>query len=215
MPLVAAVLNDLDGLLVNSEQLYLEANQRYFKQFNLEFTADMHRQGTGRKFDQWIKTVFPAIPLSGSEILARRNEIFFQLAEQKLALLPGAQEYLDMVSHHFVNALVTSSQQDYLDVVFRKTGIHTCFDLVIDGAMVQTGKPDPECYLLAARTLAVDPQQCLVFEDAPSGVQAGKAAGMRVVTIPSPFVTKDPALAQADFRLSSLTEVTVDWIKAL
>jgi beta-phosphoglucomutase len=141
--------------------------------------------------------------------------MFFALAEEKLALLPGALAYLQMASRNFVNALVTSSRQDYLDIVFRKTGIHTCFDLVIDGSMVRQGKPDPECYLMAARMLDVDPKDCLVFEDAPSGVLAGKAAGMRVVNIPSPYVTGDLDLSKADFHLSSLSQAALPWIESL
>jgi len=215
MTQIRAILNDMDGMLVNSEQLYLEANKIYFKKLNLEFTRDMHQQGTGRKFDKWIPTLFPNIPLTGEEILAERNKVFFQLAEEKLELLPGAREYLEMVSHNFTNALVTSSRRDYLDIVFRKTGIHTCFDLIIDASMVKEGKPDPECYLLAAQMLDVDPNQCLVFEDAPSGVLAGKAARMKVVNIPSLYVIGDSDLKQADFHFDSFKEISLEWIQSL
>jgi HAD superfamily hydrolase (TIGR01509 family) len=212
---ITAVLNDLDGLLVNSEQLYLEANQIYFKKFGKDFTAAMHGRGAGRKFDVWIKTVYPDLSLSGEQILNERNEVFFELAEEKLALLPGVREYLEMASRNFKNALVTSSRQDYLDIVFRKTGIHTCFDLIIDGSMVQRGKPDPEGYLIAARELGEEPENCLVFEDAPSGVLSGKAAGMRVVNIPSPYVKDDPDLKRADFHFDSMEDVSLEWIRSL
>lgn len=205
----------MDGLLVNSEQLYLEANQEYFKQFGIEFTAAMHAQGTGRRFDQWMPTLFPDISLSGEEMLAGRNKIFFKLAEEKLELLSGAREYLEMVSRNFKNALVTSSRLDYLDIVFRKTGIHTCFDLVVDAQMVKQGKPNPECYLMAAEMLGVNPEECLVFEDAPSGVLSGKAAGMQVVNIPSPHVKDSPDLERADFHLSSIKEATLEWLQEL
>jgi HAD superfamily hydrolase (TIGR01509 family) len=215
MPKVTAILNDLDGLLVNSEQLHLQANQEYFKQFGIMFTEELHGQGAGRKFDKWIPTIFPDLPVSGEEALAGRDKIFFKLAEQKLELLPGALEYLQMVSHNFKNALVTSSRPDYFDIVFRKTGIHTCFDLIVDATMVQQGKPDPECYLIAAKMLGVEPQQCLVFEDAPAGVLAGKAAGMRVANIPSPYVKGNPDLARADFHLASIKDATLAWIKSI
>jgi HAD superfamily hydrolase (TIGR01509 family) len=215
MAQIKAILNDMDGLLVNSERLYLEANQQYFKQFGLEFTAKMHGRGAGRKFDKWIPIVFPDLPVSGEQALVERNKLFFKLVEQKLVLLPGAMEYLQMVSHNFANALVTSSRQDYLDIVFRKTGIHTCFDLVVNASMVKQGKPDPECYQLAAQMLGVMPQECLVFEDAPSGVLAGKAAGMRVVNIPSQYVKNDPDLMQADFHFETIKDVTLDWIQSL
>lgn len=213
MAQITAILNDMDGLLVNSEQLYLEANKVYFSQFGIDFTEAMHAKGTGRRFDQWMPILFPDIPQSGEEMLAGRNKIFFELAEQKLELLPGAQKYLEMVSRNFKNALVTSSRQDYLDIVFRKTGIHTCFDLVVDAQMVKNGKPNPECYLMAAQMLAVNPDECLVFEDAPSGVLAGKAAGMKVVNIPSPFVKGSSELKKADFHLDNISEVTLEWIQ--
>lgn len=212
---ISTILNDLDGLLVNSEQLYLEANQEYFKQFGIDFTAAMHAKGTGRRFDQWMPTLFPDIPLSGEEMLEGRNEVFFKLAEENLELLPGAKDYLEMVSRNFKNALVTSSRKDYLDIVFRKTGIHTCFDLVVDAQMVKQGKPNPECYLLAASMLAVSPEECLVFEDAPSGVLAGKAAGMRVLNIPSPYVKESPELRSADFHLESIEDVSLGYIQSL
>ncbi len=212
---VSAVLNDMDGLLVNSEQLYLEANQAYFKQFGLTFTPEMHGRGAGRKFDKWIPTVFPDLPVSGEDVLRQRNDIFFKLAEEKLELLPGALEYLKMVSKNFINALVTSSGKDYLDIVFRKTGIHTCFDLVVDASMVVQGKPDPECYLIASKMLNVSPDQCLVFEDAPSGVIAGKAAGMKVVNIPSPYVTGSKDLEKADYHLLSIEDASLEYIRGL
>lgn len=215
MSRVTTILNDLDGLLINSEQVYLEANQIYFKKFGMTFTALMHGQGAGRKFDTWIKTVFPGIPLSGEQILRERNEVFFTLAEQKIALLPGVQTYLEMVSNNFKNALVTSSRRDYLDIVFRKTKIGHYFDLIVDGGMVHRGKPDPEGYMIAAKGLAELPENCLVFEDAPSGVIAGKAAGMRVVNIPSPFVLDDPELRQADFHFKSMENISETWIRSL
>lgn len=147
--------------------------------------------------------------------MAGRNKVFFKLAEEKLELLPGVREYLETVSRNFKNALVTSSRLDYLDIVFRKTGIHTCFDLIVDAQMVKHGKPDPECYLMAAQMLGVEPAECLVFEDAPSGVLAGKAAGMRVVNIPSPYVKGDPDLKKADFHFESIQDITLDWLESL
>lgn len=215
MSRIKAVLIDLDGLLVNSEHLYLEANIIYFRRLNKKFTVEMHRQGTGKKFDIWIRTIFPDINKSGEEILEGRNAIFFELAEERLELLPGALEFLNIVSVNFKNALVTSSRQDYLDIVYRRTGINTCFDVVVDGSMVKNGKPEPESYLLAAERLDVDKKSCLVFEDSPAGVKAGLAASMLVVNIPSQFVKGDRLLNKASYKFSSLSEVKLNWIKSL
>jgi 16S rRNA pseudouridine516 synthase len=206
-----AALIDMDGFLINSEQLYLEANITYFKQFNFEFTEALHRQGTGKKFDKWITSVVP-LDKSGEEILKERNVIFFDLVRQKLALLAGAKELLELLHSKFKTALVTSSERDYIDLVFEKTHIEQYFDLQITGDMVTLGKPDPECYLMAAEQLKVEPSECIVFEDAPSGILAGKNAGMKVIAVPSPYVKGNSVFKQADIVLDNLHEITYEII---
>jgi len=207
--MIKAALIDLDGFLVNSEELYLEANQIYFKKFNFNFTEDLQRQGAGQKFAEWIKTIVP-IDKSGEEILKERNIIFFDLVRKKLKLLPGAKTFLDKIHKTFKTALVSSSKQDYVDLVFQITKIKKYFDVVVTGEMVKHGKPDPECYLYTAKLLGILPQECIVFEDAPSGVLAGKNAGMRVVAVPSRFVKGDPLIDKADVVLNNLNEAALE-----
>ncbi len=202
-------LIDMDGFLINSEHLYLEANKIYFKQFNFEFTEELHRQGTGKKFNKWITTVFPT-DKSGEEILKERNVVFMELVREKLELLEGAKDLLIMLRKNFKTALVTSTERSYVDIVFEKTGIGEYFDLLITGDMVSHGKPDPECYLTAAQKLGVTPDECLVFEDAPSGILAGKNAGMKVIAVPSPYVKGDEAFQKADIVVDTLKEITLE-----
>lgn len=209
--MIKAALIDLDGLLVNSEQLYLEANKIYFKQFNFDFTEDIHRQGMGKKFDKWITEVVN-INKPGEEILQERNAIFFTLVKQKLSLLSGAKELLILLRSHFSTALVTSSQRASIDIVFKKTHIRQFFDLVVTEEMVTHGKPDPECYLIDAQRLQVTPQECAVFEDAPNGVLAGKNAGMKIIAVPSQYVKRDEAFQKADLLLDTLSQITLQKI---
>ncbi len=204
----------MDGFLVNSEELYLEANKIYFKQYNLEFTEELHRQGTGKKFDKWIKTVM-SIDKSGEELLRERNVVFFDLVKKKLKLLDGAENFLQMVSQNFKTALVTSSKKDYIDLVFNITGISNYFHELITGEMVSKGKPDPQCFLIGADKLKVLGEECVVFEDAPSGVMAGKNAKMKVIAVPSRFVKGDESFELADLVLDSIKEITVKIIKSL
>ncbi|OGC56101.1 hypothetical protein A2797_01890 [candidate division WWE3 bacterium RIFCSPHIGHO2_01_FULL_48_15] len=206
-----AALIDMDGLLINSEHLYLEANKIYFKKFNFEFTEELHRQGTGKKFNKWITTVFPT-DKSGEEILKERNVVFTELVREKLELLDGARELLIMLHKNFKTALVTSTERSYVDLVFAKTKIGQYFNILITGDMVSHGKPDPECYLVAAQKLGVSAEVCIVFEDAPSGVLAGKNAGMKVVAVPSPYVKGDEAFQKADIVMNTLQEITLEKI---
>lgn len=212
--MVKATLIDLDGFLVNSEELYLEANKLYFDPLGMRFTEKHHREGTGRRFEEWIKTVVN-IDKSGEEILKERNLIFFKLVKTKLRLLPGARNFLNEMKQNFKTALVTSSKKDYVDLVFDITKIQDFFDLVITGELPKKGKPDPDCYLLAAKKLNVKTSECVVFEDAPNGVLAGKNAGMRVVAIPSKYVEKDPTFEKADLVLSSFSELSLEKIRSL
>ena len=206
-----AALIDMDGFLINSEHLYLEANKMYFRKFNFEFTEELHRQGTGKKFNKWIITVFPT-DKSGEEILKERNVVFMDLVREKLELLDGARELLMLLHKNFKTALVTSTERGYVDVVFEKTKIGEYFDLLITGDMVSHGKPDPECYLIAAQKLGVSVEECVVFEDAPSGILSGKNAGMKVIAVPSPYVKGDEAFQKADVVVDTLREITLEKI---
>lgn len=198
-------LFDLDGLLINSEELYLAANKTYFKQFGFDFTEELHKQGTGKKFAEWIKTV-TNIDLDGATILAERNKVYFELAKTRLKLMPGAKEILEHAKTHGKTALVTSSNNDYVEFVFDHTGIAPCFDVIVAGDHVTKGKPDPEGYLKAAEMLHVEPSTCIVFEDAPNGVEAGKNADMKVVAVPSPYVKGDQVFKTADLLLDTLAD---------
>jgi HAD superfamily hydrolase (TIGR01509 family) len=209
--MIKAALIDMDGFLINSEHLYLEANKIYFKQFNFEFTEELHRQGTGKKFNKWITTVFPT-DKSGEEILKERNVVFRELVQEKLELLDGARELLIVLHKNFKTALVTSTERNYVDMVFEKTKIGEYFDLLITGDMVSHGKPDPECYLIAAQKLGVSVEECVVFEDAPSGILSGKNAGMKVIAVPSPYVKGDEAFQKADVVVDTLQEITLEKI---
>lgn len=212
--MIKAVLIDLDGLLINSESLYFEANKIYFKQYNFKFTEELHHQGTGKKFALWIKTV-TNINKTGEEILKERNKIFFKFVKQKLKLMPGVDIFLKTVKRYYHTAMVTSSKKDYIKLVFSLVKINKYFDLIVSGEDVGKGKPDPECYLLAAKKFGVKPCECLVVEDAPNGVMAGLNAGMKILAIPSLYVKKDPIFKKADILLKSFKEFRLSIIKIL
>ena len=90
-----------------------------------------------------------------------------------------------------------------------KTKIAEYFDILVTGDMVTHGKPDPECYNLAAQKLGMKSSECVVFEDAPSGILAGKNAGMKVIAVSSPYVKGDEAFQKADLVVDSLRDITL------
>jgi len=121
--------------------------------------------------------------------------------------MPGAEHFLKLANNHYKTALVTSANKDYVSLVFEVTGIKKYFDVIITGQTVVYGKPDPECYLEAAKSLGVTPVECVVVEDAPSGIMAGKNAGMKVIAVPSYFVKSSPEIGKADLIVDSLEDI--------
>ena len=206
-----AALIDLDGLLIGSEEIFLEANRIYFKQFGLNnFTEEMHRGAIGKKTvvemqgnkDRGIITT----DLTPGELMEGRDAVFRQIAGEKLELTVGALEFLKKIHSKHKTALVTSSLDDYVGFVFDLFDISKFFDVIVTGDMVKQGKPYPDPYLLASQKLNVLPENCVVFEDAPSGVLSGKAAGIRVVAVPNRFVKGDKVFEKADEVFESLVE---------
>src|SRR3989344_3012771 len=203
--MIKAICADLDGLLINSEELYFKANVQYFKILGFTFTAQLQRETTGQKFDIWAKKIHGfQTNKSGSQMLQERDAIFLNLLKTNLALLPGALEFVTMAHLHFKTALVTSAAPSTVEAIFKHINIREFFDVIITGNLVVKGKPNPECYLLAAERLGVKPVECVIFEDAPNGVLAGKKAGMKVIAIPSQFVQGDKQFKLADTAEDSL-----------
>lgn len=212
-----AALIDLDGFLITSEELFFEANRIYFKQFGLEeFTPEMHKAGIGVKAvvemrnykdKGYIKT-----DLGAQQIADGRDKLYWQLAKDRLRLTKGAEEFLQTAKEKFKTAMVTSSNREYVDFVFKLFDIAKYFEEIITGDMIPRGKPNPDPYLVAAKKLGVEPLNCWVFEDAPAGVLSGKAAGMTVVAVPNSFVVGDPVFNKADQVFKDLVQVA-KWLK--
>lgn len=212
-----AALVDLDGFLIGSEEIFLEANRIYFKQFGLDnFTEEMHRSAIGKKAvvemqgykDKGIITT----DLTPEELMEGRDTVFRRIAGEKLELTTGALGFLKKIHSKYKTALVTSSLRDYVTFIYNKFDISQYFGVNVTGDMVTRGKPDPDPYLVAAKKLGVEAGECIVFEDAPAGVLSGKAAGMKVIAVPNRFVRGDKVFEEADAVFESLVEVT-DWLR--
>ncbi len=188
-PLPAAVLWDMDGLLIDSEPLWTIAEHELAERLGGVFTPAMKAAIVGTRLDLAIVLFLEHLDLPVTvESTARESawllQRMVQLFARPLPLQPGAAELLaSVVTAGVPQALVSSSYRVLVDAVLAHgTGP---FTTTLSGDEVGRGKPDPEPYLTAAARLGVDPRQCVVLEDAPSGVAAGEAAGCAVVAVPS------------------------------
>ena len=186
-PTLQGVLFDMDGLLVDSEPIWFEAECAVMARLHGKWSeADQHALVGG------------SLPRTVSYLLARaerpasREEVGRWLVEgmtsllmsRSLAMLPGASELLAEVrAAGLPHALVTSSERPIMDAVLLQLGVR--FTATVCAADVTTSKPAPDPYLLATSLLGTDPRSCVALEDSPNGVASAEAAGCRVVAVPS------------------------------
>ena len=174
-----AFLFDLDGVIIDTESQYDQFWSKAGKDYNSNI----------ENFEKVIKgTTLPDILSRYFSHLSedKRNELEVAIRAFDLQLdtisIPGALEFLSESKKNGIKTgLVTSSDDDKLNMVFRKLPVRQYFDTVVSADRITKGKPDPMCYLLAAKDLNISPENCYVFEDSFSGIAAGNAAGMKVV----------------------------------
>lgn len=184
-----AVIFDMDGLLLDTENLYMQASQELLSQYGKTFDWSLKEKIMGRPSAVSAKIVVEAldIPLTPEAYLAQRQEKLMVLF-QNVAPMPGARELcLHLQANGIMHALATSSTKSLYELKSRahQDWFHG-FNTIVTGddPTIKNGKPAPDIYLLAAKRLGIDPAYCIAFEDSPSGVEAALAAGMTVMAVP-------------------------------
>ncbi len=209
-PTIGAVLFDMDGLLLDTEPIYTRATQQVVAPYGKTFDWSVKSRMIGRPAAVSAQILVDALelPMTPAEYLERRESIMIELFPEAPAK-PGARELAEHLSRQGVPcAVATSSSLPHFEA---KTSRHQdwfeAFQAVVtaDHPDVRHGKPAPDIFLTAARALGASPEACLVFEDAPSGVEAARAAGMSVIAVPDPAMDHAP-FAEADLILSGLAE---------
>ena len=185
-------LFDLDGVLLNTEPIYdlfwNEASKRYGLGID-----NFARLIKGTTLPYIMKKYFSGYSEEFRQQVIRESNAYEET--MPFPPMPGSLEFLRMLKEHGVRTgLVTSSTASKMERVFSQLPIEEQFDTIVTADRITRGKPDPMCYLLAAKDLNVDPADCLVFEDSFNGIQAGTDAGMRVIGLS----TSNPAESLRD-----------------
>ncbi|MGP3957765.1 HAD family hydrolase [Nonomuraea sp. 3N208] len=209
-----AVFFDMDGLLVDSERVWLEIETEVMGRLGGRWTPEHQAHLVGGSME---RTVGYMLAVSGSGVhgdTVRQWMVDGMVARLSagVRVMPGASELLDAVRAGGVPVgLVTSSLKEIADAVLKSVG-RDRFDVVVTADDVSHTKPDPEPYLTAASLLGVEPVRCVVLEDSPNGVAAATAAGCAVVAVPS-LLPVEPAPGR--LVVSSLEQVAVADLRAL
>jgi HAD superfamily hydrolase (TIGR01509 family) len=206
------VVFDLDGVLVDSEPTHERANAEYLASLGATFDPWLSEAMMGRRVRDLTDAVAPLVGLPPEETFAGRERVFWRLLEAgELRAMPGARRSLERLAGAGLPLAVASSgTRAYVEHALDRLGLLHAFAAVVSGEEVHNGKPDPEIYLQAAKRLGAEPADCVAVEDAPHGIAAARAAGMRVVAVPHEL-TAALDLGAADVVVGDLDAAT-DWI---
>lgn len=207
-----AVIFDLDGTLVDSMWMWKAIDVEYLARFGLRCPDDLQKEIEGMSFSEtaaYFKNRFRL-----NESLEEIKDAWVQMSIEKyrreVPLKPGARAFLDYISGRGLAAgIATSNGKAMVDAVLDSLDIRRYFKVVATACEVAAGKPAPDIYLNVAGRLKVAPEDCIVFEDVPAGIQAGKSAGMTVFAIEDEFSLsmEDEKKALADYYIRDYFEL--------
>ncbi|MBI3977977.1 MAG: HAD family phosphatase [Chloroflexi bacterium] len=204
-----AIIFDMDGLLVDSEPLWAEAQRTLLRRRGLSWDPELFRRMMGRRPADAMRTIQQHYRLTG-DTAALTGELIadvLQLYRQGVPLRPGAHDLVAAVAPSHRLAIASSSPREIIETVVALCGWDRLFGVLCSGDEVPRGKPAPDVFLAAATALDVSPVECLVLEDSPTGVAAALAADMTCYAVPSQelFTAADFPCAHA--IIESLVEV--------
>jgi HAD superfamily hydrolase (TIGR01509 family) len=207
----AAVMFDLDGVLVDSEQLWNEAKEAVVRAAGGQWRDEAPFAMIGMNTPEWSAYMHDelGVQLDPAEIaddVVGRVELILR---ERLPLLPGAVRAVRALQERWVLGLASSANRVIIDLVLELAGIADAFTTTVSSDEVAQGKPAPDVYLEAARRAGVDPQRCVAVEDSGNGLRAAAAAGMAVIAVPNPHYPPDAeALALASVQIDTLEPLT-------
>jgi HAD superfamily hydrolase (TIGR01509 family) len=208
---IEAAVFDLDGLLIESEEVWDAVRERYVREQGGRYDSEVQRAMMGMSAPEWSRYLHEVagVPEEPDAINAEVVRRLLADYRRELPLLPGAVDAVRRIAARFPLALASSSNREIIDAVLELAGIADLFRVTVSSEEVARGKPAPDVYLEAARRLGIDAGRCAAVEDSNAGIRSAKAAGMRVIAIPNRSYPPDPqTVATADVVLDSLDELT-------
>lgn len=215
---LAAVIFDLDGVLLDSEAAWVEVKKEFTEETGGHWKESAQWDMLGMSSIEWSRYMHDelGVPVAPERISAEVADRLAQRYRERLPLLPGAVETVRSLAQHWPLALATSSNRNVIDLVLEKAGLADAFAGTVSSEEVERGKPAPDVYLEAARRLDADPADCVAIEDSTNGIRSAHAAGMAVIAVPNrDFPPEEDALALAALVLDSLEELNPERIRSL
>jgi HAD superfamily hydrolase (TIGR01509 family) len=214
---IDAVVFDLDGLLLDTEQVWDEVREALVRERGGHWHDRAQADMMGMSSPEWSRYLHEdlGVPEPPEEL----NRLVVERMEERyrdgLPVIDGAVNAVRRMAERWPLGLASSSNRPLIDLALERMGVADLFRATVSSEEVERGKPAPDVYLEAARRLGVPPERTAAVEDSASGIRAAKAAGLRVVAIPNRhFPPGADVLALADVRLDSLAELTPDAVES-
>ena len=207
---IEAVVFDLDGVIVQSEELWDAARRELAAEHGIDWPEGATDAMMGMSSKEWSRYVHDevGVPDPPEEINRKVLAWVEKRYREKLPWIPGAREAVKRIGAEFPLGLATSSNREIIDIVVEVGGFEDLLKVTVSSEEVERGKPAPDVYLETTRRMGVDPQRTAAVEDSTNGLLAAKAAGMRVIAIPNDaHPPAEEGLAAADVVLSSIEDL--------
>ena len=209
----------MDGVLVNNLDVHREAFAEFFRRYGVERTFDELNRHFGRGNDDIMGDLMPReiVERVGIRELGNQKEaIYREIYAPTITPQPGLLDFLAESEREGLRCAVGSSGfLANVDFVLDKCAIRRYFSAIVAGDQVTKCKPDPEIYLTAASKLGLEPSECIVFEDAEAGIEAGKRAGMVVVALATTFTREFLKTTDADLIIDDFRDISVERLREL
>jgi HAD superfamily hydrolase (TIGR01509 family) len=208
---LAAVVFDLDGVLIDSEPVWDGARRAVVADTGARWRASATSDMMGMSAPEWSRYLRDelGVPLGPDEITERVVARVLASYRRELPLLPGAVAAVERLAARWPLGLASSANRPVIDTVLERAGLADSFSATVSSEEVARGKPAPDVYLAAARALGVEPAHAAAVEDSSNGLRSAAAAQLVVVAIPNrEFPPDADALALADLVLETLADLT-------
>jgi HAD superfamily hydrolase (TIGR01509 family) len=185
--IMKAIVFDMDGLMIDSERLYFQAEREIGAAFGKSVGDEVLRRMMGRNPVEGMGILVGALGLSISpqDAARMRNDLMRQKMRTDLKAMPGLDHILDAFQGRLKLAVATGAQEEFLDIAMDRLRIRDRFDVLQASDGIVKGKPDPEIYRTTCGRLGLEPEECVVLEDSENGVRAARGAGCFVIAVPS------------------------------
>jgi beta-phosphoglucomutase family hydrolase len=210
--MIKVVIFDMDGVIVESEHIHIEAEQQTMLKHGVRISAEELHTYTGTTAEFMLTELIKNYRLKTTfeRMFNEKEEILFKLLEKETRPTKGVIELLKKLKQKGIKlAIASSSHRKLIDYVLRRLDIGQLFDFVVSAEDIAHSKPNPEIFLKSAWGLKVEPVECLVVEDAKLGIEAAKNAGMRVIGYRNPH-SGDQDLSRADMIICDFSRLSVE-----